>query len=111
MALWHAPADGPVLDGSVVLAPVAGQEVWAAGVTYSASRTAHNPLCLPQAKIYRGSCALGPCLVPVDEAPPAEEMEISLTIARGGEDVFTGSTRSRCSSAGWTSSCRGSIPP
>ena len=27
---------------SVVLAPVAGQEVWAAGVTYAASRSARN---------------------------------------------------------------------
>ena len=31
--------------------------------------------------------------MPVDEAPPAEEMEITLTIARDGEDVFTGSTQ------------------
>jgi 2-dehydro-3-deoxy-D-arabinonate dehydratase len=37
-----AEADGPVPDGSVVLAPVAGQEVWAAGVTYAASRSARN---------------------------------------------------------------------
>jgi 2-dehydro-3-deoxy-D-arabinonate dehydratase len=165
-----APATGPVPQGSVVLAPVAGQEVWAAGVTYAASRTARNdeskgahdfydlvydaerpelffkaapgrvrgpggligvredsgwdvpepelalvisaageilgytigndvssrsiegenPLYLPQAKVYRGSCALGPCIVPVAEAPT--EFEITLTIARGGEDVFTGST-------------------
>src|SRR3954470_653326 len=164
-----APADGPVPAGSVVLAPVAGQEVWAAGVTYAVSRTARNeesgghdfydkvydaerpelffkaapgrvrgpggvicvredsgwdvpepelalvisaegevlgytigndvssrsiegenPLYLPQAKVYRGSCALGPCIVPVGEAPDA--FEITLTIARGGEDVFTGST-------------------
>lgn len=168
-----APADGPVPAGSVVLAPVAGQEVWAAGVTYAASRSARNdeskgahdfydlvydaerpelffkaapgrvrgpggligvredsgwdvpepelalvisaageilgytigndvssrsiegenPLYLPQAKVYRGSCALGPAIVPVDEAPPPEELEISLTIARGGETVFTGSTQ------------------
>ena len=59
----------------------------------SRSIEGENPLYLPQAKVYRGSCALGPCLVPVDEAPPAEEMEITLTIARDGEDVFTGSTQ------------------
>jgi 2-dehydro-3-deoxy-D-arabinonate dehydratase len=168
-----APADGPVPAGSVVLAPVAGQEVWAAGVTYAASRSARNeeskgghdfydlvydaerpelffkaapgrvrgpggtigvredsgwdvpepelalvvsaageivgytigndvssrsiegenPLYLPQAKVYRGSCALGPCIVPATEAPPPEEMEITLTIARDGDDVFTGSTQ------------------
>ena len=29
----------------------------------------------------------------MNEAPPAEEMEITLTIARDGEDVFTGSTQ------------------
>src|SRR3954453_3348368 len=36
------PAEGPVPAGSVVLAPVEGQEVWAAGVTYQASRVARN---------------------------------------------------------------------
>ena len=158
--------------GSVLLAPVEGQEVWAAGVTYEKSRVARNeesgghdfydkvydaerpelffkaapgrvrgprgvigvredsgwdvpepelalvisaageivgymigndvssrsiegenPLYLPQAKIYRGSCALGPCIVPVGEAPAPEEMEISLTIARDGSEVFSGSTQ------------------
>jgi 2-dehydro-3-deoxy-D-arabinonate dehydratase len=47
-----------------------------------------NPLYLPQAKIYRGSCALGPCLVPVAEAPPPAAMEISLVIRRDGAEVF-----------------------
>jgi 2-dehydro-3-deoxy-D-arabinonate dehydratase len=163
--------DGPVPAGSVVLAPAAGQEVWAAGVTYAASRTARNeesgghdfydkvydaerpelffkaapgrvrgpgapigvredsgwdvpepelalvisadgrilgytigndssrsiegenPLYLPQAKVYRGSCALGPCIVPVDAAGAPEEMEIVLRIVRGSEQVFEGSTQ------------------
>lgn len=164
---------GPVPAGSVLLAPVAGQEVWAAGVTYQASRAARNdeskgahdfydkvydaerpelffkaapgrvrgpggligvredsgwdvpepelalvvsaageivgytigndvssrsiegenPLYLPQAKVYRGSCALGPCIVPVGDAPPADELEITLTISRDGEQVFTGTTQ------------------
>jgi 2-dehydro-3-deoxy-D-arabinonate dehydratase len=167
-----APAAGPVPAGSVVLAPVSGQEVWAAGVTYAASRTARNeesgghdfydkvydaerpelffkaapgrvrgpggaigvredsgwdvpepelalvvgadarilgytigndvssrsiegenPLYLPQAKVYRGSCALGPCIVPVDAAVAPEEMEITLRIVRGDEQVFEGSTQ------------------
>jgi 2-dehydro-3-deoxy-D-arabinonate dehydratase len=164
--------DGPVPAGSVVLAPAAGQEVWAAGVTYAASRVARNeesgghdfydkvydaerpelffkaapgrvrgpnglvgvrrdsgwdvpepelavvcsaagkivgytigndvssrsiegenPLYLPQAKVYRGSCALGPCIVGVDEAPPLKELEISLTISRDREAIFTGFTQ------------------
>jgi 2-dehydro-3-deoxy-D-arabinonate dehydratase len=167
-----APAAGPVPAGSVVLAPAAGQEVWAAGVTYAVSRSARNeesgghdfydrvydaerpelffkaapgrvrgpgaavgvradsgwdvpepelalvisadarilgytvgndvssrsiegenPLYLPQAKVYRGSCALGPCIVPVEDAPAPEEMEIALAIERGGEPVFAGSTQ------------------
>jgi 2-dehydro-3-deoxy-D-arabinonate dehydratase len=168
----EAQADGPVPAGTVVLAPVEGQEVWAAGVTYAASRTARNdeskgahdfydkiydaerpelffkaapgrvrgpggvigvredsgwdvpepelalvvgadqtilgytigndvssrsiegenPLYLPQAKVYRGSCALGPCIVPAGELDPSE-LEITLTISRDGEEVFTGSTQ------------------
>jgi 2-dehydro-3-deoxy-D-arabinonate dehydratase len=167
-----APGDGPVPVASTVLAPVQGQEVWAAGVTYATSRSARNeesgghdfynlvydadrpelffkaapgrvrgpggqigvradsgwdvpepelavvvnaageivaytigndvssrsiegenPLYLPQAKTYRGSCALGPCLVPVAEAPDPAEMEILLTIGRDGEQVFEGSTQ------------------
>jgi 2-dehydro-3-deoxy-D-arabinonate dehydratase len=166
-----APATGPVPAGTVILAPVEGQEVWAAGVTYAVSRTARNdeskgqhdfydkvydaerpelffkaapgrvrgpggavgvrkdsgwdvpepelalvisaqgeilgytigndvssrsiegenPLYLPQAKVYRGSCALGPCIVPADELD-ASELEITLTISRDGDEVFSGST-------------------
>ena len=46
-----------------------------------------NPLYLPQAKIYDGSCALGPCLVPV---PARRDMQIELVIARRGEVAFRG---------------------
>ena len=38
----EAEAEGPVPAGSVLLAPVEGQEVWAAGVTYEKSRVARN---------------------------------------------------------------------
>jgi 2-dehydro-3-deoxy-D-arabinonate dehydratase len=38
----EADAAGPVPAGSTVLAPVAGQEVWAAGVTFATSRSARN---------------------------------------------------------------------
>jgi 2-dehydro-3-deoxy-D-arabinonate dehydratase len=45
-----------------------------------------NPLYLPQAKVYDGSCALGPCLVP----PPADsDLGIEVVIDRGGQAVFT----------------------
>ncbi|MCA0455601.1 MAG: fumarylacetoacetate hydrolase family protein [Chloroflexi bacterium] len=48
-----------------------------------------NPLYLPQAKVYKASCALGPgiLLAPSDEWP---QMTIKLTIARSGQDVFSG---------------------
>jgi 2-dehydro-3-deoxy-D-arabinonate dehydratase len=50
-----------------------------------------NPLYLPQAKVYDGSCGLGPGLF-VAEAPLPPATEIALTIARGGATVFEGRT-------------------
>jgi 2-dehydro-3-deoxy-D-arabinonate dehydratase len=168
VAALAGPAHGPVPPGSVPLAPVDGQEIWAAGVTFQRSRTARkeesggkgdfydrvynaerpelflkavpgkargpgvpigirsdsawnvpepelavvaaadgrivaytiandvssrsiegeNPLYLPQAKVYRGSCALGPCLVPAEEAPSLEELEITLAISRDGAVIY-----------------------
>jgi 2-dehydro-3-deoxy-D-arabinonate dehydratase len=162
-----ATSDGPVPEGARLLAPLGGQEVWAAGVTYRRSRDARmeeaddpdhydlvydadrpelffkataartrgpgerigirsdsswdvpeaelglvvssageivgyvvgddvssrsiegeNPLYLPQAKNYTGSCAVGPCLVPIDEAPPFDQLRIELRIEREGEAVY-----------------------
>jgi 2-dehydro-3-deoxy-D-arabinonate dehydratase len=50
-----------------------------------------NPLYLPQAKTYDGSCALGPALL-ISEAPLAPETKISLAISRSHDVVFEGST-------------------
>jgi 2-dehydro-3-deoxy-D-arabinonate dehydratase len=50
-----------------------------------------NPLYLPQAKIYDGSCALGPALLVSDTLLPADT-PIRLTIVRANEPVFEGST-------------------
>ncbi len=47
-----------------------------------------NPLYLPQAKIYRNSCALGPALVIAD--PPHRNTPIRLTLERNGSVVFSG---------------------
>jgi 2-dehydro-3-deoxy-D-arabinonate dehydratase len=167
-ALLAAPAGAQVPDGAQPLAPVGGQPVWAAGVTFLRSRDARleeskgldaydkvylaerpelflkalpgtargpgqpigvradsdwdvpepelavvadrrgrvvgytigddvssrsiegeNPLYLPQAKLYRGSCGLGPCLVPVAEAPEPQDMEIALAIERDGAELFS----------------------
>jgi 2-dehydro-3-deoxy-D-arabinonate dehydratase len=54
----------------------------------SRSIEGENPLYLPQAKLYRASCALGPCLVPAAEAPDPAAMEIGLTITRDGAELF-----------------------
>ena len=54
----------------------------------SRSIEGENPLYLPQAKLYRGSCAIGPCLVPVAEAPDPAAMEIALAIERDGTELF-----------------------
>ncbi len=50
-----------------------------------------NPLYLPQAKVYDGSCAIGPAmLLTKDPLPP--ETEIRLVIRRDGIAVFEGAT-------------------
>ena len=51
-----------------------------------------NPLYLPQAKVYNGSCALGPGIA---LASPAElrDLPIRLKITRGGQVAFEGETR------------------
>jgi len=50
-----------------------------------------NPLYLPQAKVYDGSCALGPCVL-LAEGALAQSTEIRIEILRGGREVFSGST-------------------
>jgi 2-dehydro-3-deoxy-D-arabinonate dehydratase len=50
-----------------------------------------NPLYLPQSKIYKGSCALGPVIVTADEIPATDQLEMSCAIRRGNEERFCGS--------------------
>jgi 2-dehydro-3-deoxy-D-arabinonate dehydratase len=58
----------------------------------SRSIEGENPLYLPQAKIYDGSCALGPCLL-VTEEPLPSSTEISIRVGRRGGVAFEGKTR------------------
>jgi 2-dehydro-3-deoxy-D-arabinonate dehydratase len=51
-----------------------------------------NPLYLPQAKVYDGSCAVGPVVTLAQALPPRESVSIRLTIVRGGATVFQGET-------------------
>jgi 2-dehydro-3-deoxy-D-arabinonate dehydratase len=55
----------------------------------SRSIEGENPLYLPQAKVYTGSCAVGPCLVTPDEVPDLSELQISLRVTRSGADVYS----------------------
>jgi 2-dehydro-3-deoxy-D-arabinonate dehydratase len=56
----------------------------------SRSIEGENPLYLPQAKVYTGSAALGPCLL-VGELPAGDD-RIVLVIERGGNEAFRGAT-------------------
>ena len=50
-----------------------------------------NPLYLPQAKVYDGSAALGPCIVITPDLPPPES-RIQIEIRRNDSAAFTGET-------------------
>jgi 2-dehydro-3-deoxy-D-arabinonate dehydratase len=52
-----------------------------------------NPLYLPQAKVYEGSCALGPSIF-IATSSGLGDVPIRLRISRGGAAVFEGETRS-----------------
>jgi 2-dehydro-3-deoxy-D-arabinonate dehydratase len=51
-----------------------------------------NPLYLPQAKVYNGSCAVGPG-IHVGDTDRLKDLTIALEITRDGRTVFTGETR------------------
>ena len=51
-----------------------------------------NPLYLPQAKVYRQCCSLGPIILLATEELNLAETAIELTIERNGETVFNDTT-------------------
>jgi 2-dehydro-3-deoxy-D-arabinonate dehydratase len=51
-----------------------------------------NPLYLPQAKVYRGSCSIGPVVVVPKAIPNLRECEIRLVIKRYNKVAFEGTT-------------------
>jgi 2-dehydro-3-deoxy-D-arabinonate dehydratase len=55
----------------------------------SRSIEGENPLYLPQAKMYERSAALGPCLY-IPPQPISKDTNISLSITRKSENVFSG---------------------
>lgn len=52
-----------------------------------------NLLYLPQAKVYRASCALGPCITVGASESDARDWTIAIRIERAGETVFRGETQ------------------
>jgi 2-dehydro-3-deoxy-D-arabinonate dehydratase len=61
----------------------------------SRSIEGENPLYLPQAKVYDGSCALGPGIVPSWEIPDPYALGIRMRIHRAGNVYWTGETSMR----------------
>lgn len=58
----------------------------------SRSIEGENPLYLPQAKVYAGSCALAPGVRPVWEVEDAQNLAISCVVARGKSVVWQAAT-------------------
>jgi 2-dehydro-3-deoxy-D-arabinonate dehydratase len=62
----------------------------------SRSIEGENPLYLPQAKMYRGACAVGPWIVLADAVPDPYRLAITVEIHRSGAVLWSGqSTTSR----------------
>lgn len=51
-----------------------------------------NPLYLPQAKVYRGACSIGPYIILSPNFSNPAEWQLEITIDRQGKPVFSGST-------------------
>jgi 2-dehydro-3-deoxy-D-arabinonate dehydratase len=49
-----------------------------------------NALYLPQSKTYDCCCALGPAMVTADAMPDPYNLEMSCTITRAGQELFSG---------------------
>lgn len=50
-----------------------------------------NPLYLPQSKIFKGCCAIGPMFVTASEIPDPYALTITCRILRGGDVIYEGS--------------------
>src|ERR1051325_3536434 len=84
---WNVPE--PEL--TLVISPAAKLVGFTIGNDMS-SRTieGENPLYLPQAKVYRQSCAIGPAILLASAVPDPKALKIQMTIKRGVDDVFEG---------------------
>ncbi len=85
---WNVPEPELVLvinAGGEIIGYTAGNDMSSRDIE------GENPLYLPQAKVYNGSCALGAEIV-LCNADAMRELPVSVDIARVGESVFAGET-------------------
>jgi len=83
---WNVPEPELVLvinSHSEIVGYCAGNDVSSRDIE------GENPLYLPQAKVYNGSCALGHGII-LCEADAMKNISIHLTIQRAGETIFDG---------------------
>lgn len=81
---WQVPEPelGLVLDrGGAIVGYTIGNDMSCRDIE------GENPLYLPQAKVWRRSCAIGPCVVPAASLADPYSLAIALRIYRGGELV------------------------
>ena len=56
----------------------------------SRSIEGENPLYLPQAKVFDRCCSIGPCFVTAESVDDPQNLGMTCTISRQGEEVFSG---------------------
>jgi 2-dehydro-3-deoxy-D-arabinonate dehydratase len=81
---WNVPEPELVLvvnSGMEVVGYTAGNDVSSRDIE------GENPLYLPQAKVYDGSCSLGPGIV-LSGPDSMRDLLITMSIRRGGESIF-----------------------
>ena len=75
-----------ILHGGRITGYTAGNDVSSRAIEGA------NPLYLPQAKIYRRCCSIGPCIVSAESIPDPHNLAVTCQIFRDGDRVFAGET-------------------
>ena len=85
---WNVPEPelGFVLYGGEIIGYTIGNDM------SSRQIEGENPLYLPQAKVYSRCCAIGPSFVTAESIGDPHSLDVSCTITRDSEQVFSGST-------------------
>jgi 2-dehydro-3-deoxy-D-arabinonate dehydratase len=94
-AVWNVPEPEVALVISAGGAPTHALKIVGYTVGNDVSSRdieGENPLYLPQAKVYRQCCALGPYILLEEEGRGHRNFDVRLTIERRGEQIFGGET-------------------